>query len=72
MFDNLENNFDPNLDQSVNNKSYWLSQPSTSALLLPKTCFRIRGSKKHELKYSIYWYFPSQVRACWDLPCFIY
>ena len=36
MFDNLENNFDPNLDQSVNNKSYWLSQPSTSALLLPK------------------------------------
>ena len=36
MFDNLQNNFNPNLDQSVNNKSCWLSQPSTSALLLPK------------------------------------
>ena len=46
MFDNLENNFDPNLDQSVNNKSYWLSQPSTSALLLPKTCFRNQRKQK--------------------------
>ena len=71
MFDNLENNFDPNLDQSVNNKSYWLSQPSTSALLLPNM-FQFQTKQKHELKYSIYWYFPSQVRACWDLPCFIY
>ena len=44
MFDNLENNFNPNLDQSVSNKSYWLSQPSTSALLLPIKCFE--GSKK--------------------------